>query len=129
MKARWVLQKQRPQFSGLSQGLNTATKCIYVFLCCRLPLVFRAFSPNFHEMRELLPQFYRKVEVGGCLVDPSFGHRLGWWPIKSKIDFNCVENLRVIFEFIEPFPFSRGIKGTKPALRRRTRIRITGSPD
>src|SRR5262245_49906849 len=97
MKSRWVLQKQRPQFSGFSQGLNTATKLIYIFLSYSLPLLFGTFSSNLHRVREFLPQFYRKVEVGGRLVDPSFGHRLGWRTVKGEIDFDGVEDLRVVF--------------------------------
>src|SRR4029434_204263 len=121
MKARWVLQKQRPQFSGFSQGLNTATKFIYVFLCCRLPLLFRAFSPNFHGMRELLPQFYREAKVAWRFFDPTSGHRLGRRSVKGEVDFDGVEDLRVVFQLVKAFALHFRIKGTKPTFRRRTR--------
>ena len=49
MVSRWVLQKQHPKFSSLSQGLNAAAKLIYIFLGYRLPLVFGAFSSNLHR--------------------------------------------------------------------------------
>ena len=104
MKSGWILQKQRPQFSGFGEGLNAATKFIYVFLRCRLPLVFRAFAANFHRMRELLPQLYRKAEIGWRLIDPTPGHRLGRRPVKGEVDFDGVEDLRIVFQLIEAFP-------------------------
>src|SRR5262245_66383588 len=91
MKSGRILQKQRSEFSGLGQGLNPATKLIDIFLGYRLPFLFGALSSDLHRVREFLPQFYRKIEVGGCLFDPSFGHCLGRWPIKSKVDFRSEE--------------------------------------
>src|SRR4029450_10344988 len=117
------------QFSGFSERLNPGTKFISIFLRYRLPLLFRAFSANLDRMRELLPQFYRKAEVGWRLVDPTSGHCLGRRPIKGEVDFDGVEDLRVILEVIKAFPLRFRIKGTKPTLRWRTGIRITGGTD
>src|SRR6516225_7056300 len=122
MESGRILQEERPQFSALYQGLHAGAELIYILLRCRLPLIFRTLSPNFHRVRKLLPQFYGKTKVGWSLVDPTLSHCPRWRPVKSKIDFDRVEDLRVIFELIEAFPLRFGIKGTKPALRRPTRI-------
>ena len=45
-------------------------------------------------------------------------HPLGRRPVKGRVDFDCVEDLRVILKFIEPFDLHIGIKSPEPTLRR-----------
>ena len=80
-------------------------------------------------MREFLPHFYRKAEIDWGFADPTFGYRLGGWPIESKVYFDGVEDLRVIFQLIEALTFHVGIKGAKPAFGWRAGIGITRRTD
>src|SRR4029077_584786 len=122
MESGRVLQEQCPQFSRLCQGLHAGAELIYILLRYRLPLIFRALSPNFHRVGKLLPQFYGKAKVDWSLTYPILTRRLKWRPVKGKIYFDRVEYLRVIVELVKALRFDFGIKGTKPAFGRRTRV-------
>src|SRR5262245_35801527 len=62
-------------------------------------------------MGELLPGFQSELEVVRRTLDPAFGHLLGAWPIKRRIDFDGVEVARIKLKLIR---FRKRIKNAGP---------------
>jgi hypothetical protein len=74
-------------------------------------------------MGELLPDFDRKFEIGGCSFGPTLGSFGITRPVKGGVDLNGVEVPRIKSQFVR---LQKRIKETCPGARPRTR-RITPS--
>src|SRR5918992_2800611 len=129
MESGRILQEKHTQFAGFGQGQNAGAKFIYVPLGNIPPLPRRAFSADFYRMREFLPEFYDKRIIGRGFACPCSGNRLRQGLIERIVDFARIENLRVIFKFVEPLPFHVRVKHAVPPFRWRSGIGIARRAD